>query len=99
MTTLVFWFFHIVFAVGLTYFVLGFIISFEVVGAMSGSDYASKWLRGHFSYEELYYSVIIFYPMLKLAYFFLEYIPSFFTHEIRCEFNLEALFTDLFNYE
>jgi len=99
MTTFVFFFFHIVYALGLTYLVLGFIISFELVGVMSGSEYARIWVRRQFTYDELYYAVIIFYPMLKLAYFFLEYIPSFFTHEIRCTFDLEALFSDLFNYK
>ena len=99
MSTFVFFFFHIVLAISLAYIVLGFIISFEVVGAMSGSSYAVSWIQKQFTYEELYYAVIVFYPMLKLAYFFLEYIPSLFTHEIRCAFDLDALFIDLFNYE
>jgi len=99
MIGLYFWFLYIVYALVLTYLVLGFIVSFEVTAAMSGGKFAVKWLREHFTYEELYYAVIIFYPMLRLAYFFLEYIPSFFTHEIRCVFSLESLFEDLFNYE
>ena len=99
MTTLMFWFFHIVYAVSLTYFIMGFIISFEVTAAMGDNDFARKWLKGHFSYEEFYYSVLIFYPMLRLSYFFLEFLPSFFTHEIRCAFDLDALFIDLFSYE
>jgi len=99
MIGLYFWFLYIVYAIILTYLVLGFIISFEVTAAMSGGKFAVKWLRKHFSYEEMYYAVIIFYPMLRLAYFFLEYIPSFFTHEIRCAFSLQSLFEDLFNYE
>lgn len=94
-----FWFYYIAYAFLLTYLVLGFIISFEVTAAMSGGRFALKWLREHFSYEEFYWSVIIFYPMLRLAYFFLEYIPSVFTHEIRCQFNLDSLFDDLFNYK
>lgn len=97
MTTLFFWFFHIVYAALLTYLVLGFIISFEVAAAMSGGEFALKWIRKHFTYEEFYWAVIIFYPMLRLAYFFLEYLPSFFTHEIRCTFCLDSLFKDLFN--
>ncbi len=97
--TLFFWFYHIAYAFILTYLVLGFIVSFEVTASMNGGKFARRWIRKHFSYEEFYWSVIIFYPMLRLAYFFLEYIPSFFTHEIRCEFNLESLFDDLFNYK
>jgi hypothetical protein len=98
MTTLIFWFLHIVYAVVLTYLVLGFIISLEVVAAMSGGKSAVVWLKKNFSYDEFYWSVILFYPMLRLAYFFLEYIPSVFTHEIRCEFNLDSLFDELFSH-
>lgn len=97
MLSLYVWFYHIVYALLLTYLVLGFIISFEVTAAMSGGKFAVKWIKDHFTYEEFYWSVIIFYPMLRLAYFFLEYIPSFITHEIRCAFSLESLFDDLFN--
>lgn len=98
MTTLLFWFLHILYAIILTYLVLGFIISFEVNAAMGGGKFAIEWLRKHFSYEELYWSVIVFYPLLKLGYFFLEYLPSFFTHQIRCRFDLEHLFEELFNH-
>ncbi len=98
MTTLVFWFLHIGYALILTYLVLGFIVTFEVTAAMSGGTFAANWIREHFSYEELYWSVIVFYPMLLLGYFFLEYLPSLFTHEIRCAFDLDSLFNDLFGH-
>jgi len=88
---------YIVYALILTYLVIGFIISFETTAAMSGGRFAVKWIKEHFSYAEFYYSVILFYPMLLLAYFLLEYIPSLITREIRCEFNLDALFEDLYN--
>jgi hypothetical protein len=97
MLGLLFWFIYILYALLLTYLVLGFIISFEVVAAASGGKFAFEWIQKHFSYGSLYYSVIIFYPMIKLAYFFLEYLPSIFTHEIRCEFNLDVLFEELFH--
>ncbi len=99
MTTLVFWFFHIAYALILTYLVLGFIVSFEVSAAMNGGELALKWIRKHFSYEELYWSVIIFYPMLKLGYFLLEELPSFFTHNIHCQFDLDSLFEELFHHD
>ena len=98
MTTFVFWFLHIVYAFVLTYLVIGFIVSFEVSAAMNGGKFAIRWIRRHFSYEEFYWSVIIFYPMLKLGYFFLEYLPSIFTHQIRCQFNLDSLFEELFQH-
>lgn len=96
MMSFLFWFAYIFYAFILSYLVLGFIVSFEIVLAMSGAEGAFKWLQEHFSYEELYWSVIFFYPMVKLGYFFLEYLPSFITHEIRCQFSLDALFDELF---
>jgi len=92
-----FWYIYIAYAFVLTYLILGFIVSFETTAAMSGGKFALKWIKEHFSYEEFYYSVIVFFPMLLLVYFFLEYLPSYIKHEIRCEFNLESLFNDLFN--
>lgn len=92
-----FWFVYIAYAFILTYLILGLIVSFETTAAMSGGKYALKWIKEHFSYVEYYYSVIIFFPILLLVYFFLEYLPSYITHEIRCEFSLQSLFDDLFN--
>ena len=95
----IYWAVYILYAFVLTYLVLGLIVSFEVTAAMSGGKFAVKWIRLHFSYDEFYYSVIVFYPMILLSYLFLEYIPSYLTHEIRCEFNLDSLFDELFNGE
>ncbi len=97
MTGLFLWFIYIAYAFILTYLVMGFIMAFEVTAAVSGGKFALKWLKEHFTYEEFYWSVILFYPMIKLGYFFLEYLPSVFTHEIRCHFDLNALFYELFH--
>ena len=67
MTTFIFWFTPIVYTLILTYLVVGFIIAFEVSAAMNGGKYAVRWLKKHFSYEELYWSVIIFYPIIEQA--------------------------------
>jgi len=98
MTTLLFWFLHIAYAVILTYLVLGFIIAFEVSAAMSGGQLALGWIRKHFTYGEFYWSVIVFYPMLKLGYFLLEVLPSVLTRGIYCKFDLDYLFEELFNH-
>ncbi len=99
MITMFFWFLHIAYALVLIYLVLGFIIAFEVSAAMSGGELAIRWLRNHFTYHELYWSVIIFYPMLKLGYFLLEILPSIFTRGIYCSFDLDYLFDELFNHQ
>jgi len=92
-----FWYLYIVYAFVLTYLILGLIISFETTAAMSGGKFAVKWIKEHFSYKEFYFSIILFYPLLLLSYFFLEYLPSFLTREIRCVFSLDSLFEELFN--
>ncbi|PHR55153.1 MAG: hypothetical protein COA44_11540 [Arcobacter sp.] len=92
-----FWYLYIVYAFVLTYLILGLIISFETTAAMSGGKFAVKWIKEHFSYKEFYFSIILFYPLLLLSYFFLEYLPSFLTCEIRCVFSLDSLFEELFN--
>ena len=97
MTTFLFWFVYIAYAFVLTYLVIGLIVSFETTAAMSGGKFAVKWIKEHFTYKEFYLSTIVFYPMILISYFFLEYLPSFISHEIRCEFNLDALFYELFN--
>lgn len=91
-----FWYLYIGYAFILTYLIIGLVVSFETTAAMSGGKFAVKWIREHFSYYEYYYAVIVFYPLLWISYFFLEVVPSFITHEIRCVFSLEALFNDLF---
>jgi len=95
----IYWAGYILYAFFLSYVVFGLIISFEVTAAMSGGKFAFKWIRLHFTYNEFYYTVIVFYPMILLAYFCLEYLPSYLNREIRCEFNLECLFDELFNSE
>jgi len=92
-----FWYFYIIYGLFLTYLIVGFIVSFETSAAMSGGKFAVKWIREHFSYKEYYFSVIVFYPMILISYFFLEILPSFITHEIRCQFNLESLFKEVFH--
>jgi len=91
-----FWYLYLGYAFILTYLIIGMIVSLETAAAMSGGTYAVKWIREHFSYREYYYAVIVFYPLIWVAYFFLEVIPSLFTGEIRCQFSLESLFKELF---
>lgn len=92
-----FWTLYLGYAFFISYVIVGFIVSFETSAAMSGGKFAIKWIREHFSYTQYYYSVIFFYPMILFLYFFLEILPCFIRHEIRCQFNLQALFNELFN--
>lgn len=92
-----FWYLYIIYAFILTYLVIGLLVAFETTAAMGGGKFSVKWLREHFSYTQYYYCVIAFYPLIRIFYFFLEIVPSFITHEIRCEFSLEALFKELFH--
>lgn len=82
----------------LTYLVWGFVVAFEVVLAMSGSDWAVKWIRKRYTYRQLYREVKIFYPMILVGYFFLEIIPYYlFGVPDIVMFDLKKLFDSLFD--
>ena len=86
------------YAMLLTYLVWGFVVSFEVNLALSHSKAAIKWLKKHYSYKGLYAEVLIFYPMILLGYFFLEYLPAIFDSTAsQAKFDLDALFQKLFS--
>lgn len=61
----------------LTYLVIGFVISFESVLCMSGSNAAKEWVRKRYKLKGFMLSTYIFFPMLLLAYLFLEVIPYY----------------------
>ncbi len=91
-----YWVLFITFFLILTYLVLGFIIAFEVTLAMSDSPVAMEWIKKHCSYKELYAEVIIFYPMILLAYFFLEVVPYYVFGVSKVEFDIQDLFNRLY---
>ena len=92
-----FWFYIIAYAGGLTYLVWGFVLSFEVILAMGGTQWALRWIRSRYSYKVFYIEVMLFYPMILLAYLFLELIPHYLFHIKKLtRFDLESLFERLF---
>ncbi len=91
-----FWVLFTSFFLVLTYLVLGFIIAFEVVLAMSGSSVALQWIKKHCSYKELYAEVIVFYPMILLGYFFLEVVPHYLFGTHKATFDIQDLFDRLY---
>ena len=62
----------------LTYLVIGFIIAFESILCMSGSKFAIEWVRKRYKLKGFMMSTYVFFPLLLLAYLFLEVIPYFF---------------------
>ncbi len=75
MSSLEFFFYLFVYAAILTYLVLGFIISFEAMLSLYGVKSAIKWVRQWHKPSTFKTMLIIFLPMLQLAYFFLEWLP------------------------
>ncbi len=75
MSNLEFFFYLFVYAFILTYLVLGFIISFEAMLALYGVESAVEWIREWHKPATFKTMLIIFLPMLQLAYFFLEWLP------------------------
>ncbi len=73
-----FWGYFITYASILTYLVVGFIVAFEAVLAMDGSQFAIKWIRRLYNLKAFMFSVYLFYPMLWFVYFLLEVLPYIF---------------------
>ncbi len=72
-----FWLYFVTLAILLTYIVLGFLVAFEGVLAMSGSRFAIKWIRKQFSLEGFLWASKISYPFFIVVYFLFEQIPYF----------------------
>ncbi len=78
MSSFEFFFYLFVYGAILTYLVLGFIISFEAMLALYGVQSAVEWIREWHKPQTFKTMLIIFLPMLQLAYLFLELIPHHF---------------------
>ncbi len=72
-----FWALFFEYAAVLTYLVVGFIVAFEAVLAMTGSEFAIRWIRRLYNLRGFMISVYIFYPMLWFVYFLLEVLPYY----------------------
>lgn len=73
-----FWGLFIEYAAILTYLTVGFIVGFEAVLAMTGSEFAIKWIRRLYNLRGFMISVYLFYPMLWFVYLLLEVLPYLF---------------------
>ncbi len=73
----IFWTYFITLAILLTYIVLGFLVAFEGVLAMSGSRFAIKWIRKQFTLKGFIWASKVSYPFLLLVYFLFEQLPYY----------------------
>lgn len=96
MYDLEFWIYYAIIGSTLTYLVWGFVVAFEVVLAMSGSQWAIEWIKKRYRYKILYYEVIVFYPMILLGYLFLELVPHLLFKAELAVFDMQALFDKLY---
>ena len=92
-----FFFYLFVYASILTYLVLGFIISFESMLALYEVKSALRWIREWHRPSTYKTMLIIFLPMLQLAYFFLEILPYYLgLHKELRPFDLDRIFYNVF---
>ena len=61
---------------GMTYFVWGSIFAMQVLLFYHHLKTATEWFKSRYTFKSFYYEYRIFYPMLWVAYFFLEFVPS-----------------------
>ena len=70
-----FWGYFFVYGFILTYIVWGFVVAFESVLVMAGSDFAKEWVKKRYTLKFFMFEIYLFYPMVFLGYLFLEFIP------------------------
>jgi hypothetical protein len=66
---------------GMTYFIWGSIFAMEVLLVYNGLTSAQEWFQKHYTFTSFKLEYKVFYPMLIIAYVFLELIPSIFYRE------------------
>jgi len=72
---------------GMTYFIWGSIFAMEVLLVYNGLKSAQEWFQKRYTFKSFKYEYKIFYPMLIVAYIFLEIIPSIFYRESFLKFS------------
>ncbi len=72
---------------GMTYFVWGSIFAMEVLLFYNGLKSAREWFTARYTFQSFKNEYYAFYPMLFVAYVFLELIPSVLFRESFLKFN------------
>ena len=72
---------------GLTYLIWGSIFAMEVLLFYNGLKSAEEWFVERYTFKSFKNEYYAFYPMLMIAYFFLEFIPSFLYRESFLKFS------------
>ncbi len=72
---------------GMTYFTWGSIFAMEVLLAYNGLKSAKEWFIERYTFNSFKLEYKVFYPMLIIAYLFLELIPSIFYRESFLKFH------------
>jgi len=70
-----FWGYFFLYGSILTYIAWGFVVAFEAVLVMAGSEFAKNWVRKRYTLKFFMFEIYIFFPMVFLGYIFLEFIP------------------------
>ena len=66
---------------GMTYLIWGSIFAMEVLLFYNGLKSAQEWFAERYTFKSFKNEYYAFYPMLMVAYFFLELVPSIFYRE------------------
>jgi len=61
---------------GMTYFIWGSIFAMQVLLFYHHLKSATQWFKERYTFNSFKYEYCVFYPMLWVAYLFLEFIPS-----------------------
>jgi len=62
--------------IAMTYAVWGLVFSLQILLVNAGSEGALNWFREHYTFRAFEIEYRVFYPMLWIFYFLLEYLPD-----------------------
>jgi len=79
------------FGVCLTYIVWGVAFAFQALLLLNDVESAKRWVRRWYSLKSFRRELIAFYPMIKLFYYLLEYIPDLVLKDKIIAFNSEII--------
>ena len=72
-----FWSYFFIYAGIMTYITWGFVVAFEVVLVMAGSEFAREWVKKRYTLKFFMFEIYLFFPLVFLGYIFLEVLPYF----------------------
>ncbi len=91
-----FWAYFWIYAGILTYLTWGFVVAFESVLVMAGSEFAKSWVKKRYTLKFFMFEIYLFFPLVFALYLVLEVLPALFTGHKPIKFDVAKAIYDVF---